>query len=242
MKRIQIIVLLALILILGGAFYWLTKDNEVSVVQEDKTTLSPTQVESIENIGQWEFLSVSDEELIDTIRRGFWGDDQLVRIYYGTLRLGIDMKDVKKGWLQASQDSIVCTLPPIKLLDHNFIDEAKTKSFFEEGKWTGSDRQAMYERAYQAMKKRCLNRTNIYTAQANAKTQFREMLKAMGFKNSSRTTPNSPRKSKHKSQKHSKINTNKRFVRETNKIAKGLRRTHFTYKTRQNSRNSDVFF
>lgn len=71
MKRIQIIVLLALILILGGAFYWLTKDNEVSVVQEDKTTLSPTQVESIENIGQWEFLSVSDEELIDTIRRGF---------------------------------------------------------------------------------------------------------------------------------------------------------------------------
>ena len=174
MKRIQIIVLLALILILGGAFYWLTKDNEVSVVQEDKTTLSPTQVESIENIGQWEFLSVSDEELIDTIRRGFFGDDQLVRIYYGTLRLGIDMKDVKKGWLQASQDSIVCTLPPIKLLDHNFIDE---------GKWTGSDRQAMYERAYQAMKKRCLNRTNIYTAQANAKTQFREMLKAMGFKN-----------------------------------------------------------
>ena len=117
MKRIQIIVLLALILILGGAFYWLTKDNEVSVVQEDKTTLSPTQVESIENIGQWEFLSVSDEELIDTIRRGFFGDDQLVRIYYGTLRLGIDMKDVKKGWLQASQDSIVCTLPPIKLLD-----------------------------------------------------------------------------------------------------------------------------
>lgn len=96
MKKIQIIVLLALILILGGAFYWLTKDNEVSVVQEDKTTLSPTQVESIENIGQWEFLSVSDEELIDTIRRGFWGDDQLVRIYYGTLRLGIDMKDVKK--------------------------------------------------------------------------------------------------------------------------------------------------
>lgn len=32
------------------------------------------------------------------------------------------------------------------------------------------------------MKKRCFNRTNIYTAQANAKTQFREMLKAMGFK------------------------------------------------------------
>lgn len=158
MKRIQIIVLLALILILGGAFYWLTKDNEVSVVQEDKTTLSPTQIESIENIGQWEFLSVSDEELIDTIRRGFWGDDQLVRIYYGTLRLGIDMKDVKKGWLQASQDSIVCTLPPIKLLDHNFIDEAKTKSFFEEGKWSRQRQTRLCMSVHiQAMKKRCFN-------------------------------------------------------------------------------------
>ena len=133
------------------------RDRNVTGVQ----TCALPILESIENIGQWEFLSVSDEELIDTIRRGFFGDDQLVRIYYGTLRLGIDMKDVKEGWLQASQDSIVCTLPPIKLLDHNFIDEAKTKSFFEEGKWTGSDRQAMYERAYQAMKKRCLNRTNI---------------------------------------------------------------------------------
>ena len=183
MKRIQIIVLLALILILGGAFYWLTKDNEVSVVQEDKTTLSPTQVESIENIGQWEFLSVSDEELIDTIRRGFFGDDQLVRIYYGTLRLGIDMKDVKKGWLQASQDSIVCTLPPIKLLDHNFIDEAKTKSFFEEGKWTGADRQAMYDRAYAMMKKRCLTPVNYQTARRNAKQQFKDMFKTMGFTN-----------------------------------------------------------
>ena len=35
-----------------------------SVVQEDKTTLSPTQVESIENIGQWEFLSVSDFDIL----------------------------------------------------------------------------------------------------------------------------------------------------------------------------------
>ena len=93
------------------------------------------------------------------------------------------MKDVKKGWLQARQDRIVCTLPPIKMLDDNFIDEAKPKRLFDEGKWTGSDRQAMSERAYYAMKKRCLIRINIYTTQANAKSQFREMLKAMGFKN-----------------------------------------------------------
>lgn len=180
------ITLLALVAIVAlAAFYWLNKDNTVSVATEENTTLSPTQIESIEAIGQWEFLAISDEELVDTVRKGFFGDDQLVRIYYGTLRLGIDMKDAGEGWIHANEakDSIVCTLPPIRLLDHNFIDEAKTKSFFEEGKWTGADRQAMYDRAYAMMKKRCLTPANIYTARRNAKQQLKNMLKAMGFAN-----------------------------------------------------------
>ena len=97
MKKLGIIIILLLLIIIGGAMYWLNKDNTVSVAQEERTTLSPTQVESIEAIGQWEFLAISDEELIDTMRHGFFGDDQLVRIYYGTLRLGIDMHEAKEG-------------------------------------------------------------------------------------------------------------------------------------------------
>ena len=156
MKKYGIILLTILALILAGTLYWLNKDNTVSVTTEEQTTLSPTQVESIEAIGEWEFLAISNEELVDTVRRGFFGDDQLVRIYYGTLRLGINMKDVKEGWIQANagKDSIVCTLPPIRLLDNNFIDEARTRSFFEEGKWTGADRQALYDRAYAQMKEK----------------------------------------------------------------------------------------
>lgn len=185
MKKYGIILLTILALILAGTIYWLNKDNTVSVTTEEQTTLSPTQVESIEAIGEWEFLAISNEELVDTVRRGFFGDDQLVRIYYGTLRLGINMKDVKEGWIQANagKDSIVCTLPPIRLLDNNFIDEARTRSFFEEGKWTGADRQALYDRAYAQMKKRCLTPPNIRIAQRNARQQFRDMFKAMGFPN-----------------------------------------------------------
>lgn len=185
MKKYGIILLTILALILAGTLYWLNKDNTVSVTTEEQTTLSPTQVESIEAIGEWEFLAISNEELVDTVRRGFFGDDQLVRIYYGTLRLGINMKDVKEGWIQANaeKDSIVCTLPPIRLLDNNFIDEARTRSFFEEGKWTGADRQALYDRAYVQMKKRCLTPANIRIAQRNARQQFRDMFKAMGFPN-----------------------------------------------------------
>ncbi len=185
MKKYGIILLTILALILAGTLYWLNKDNTVSVTTEEQTTLSPTQVESIEAIGEWEFLAISNEELVDTVRRGFFGDDQLVRIYYGTLRLGINMKDVKEGWIQANaeKDSIVCTLPPIRLLDNNFIDEARTRSFFEEGKWTGADRQALYDRAYAQMKKRCLTLANIRIAQRNARQQFRDMFKTMGFPN-----------------------------------------------------------
>ena len=185
MKKYGIILLTILALILVGTLYWLNKDNTVSVTTEEQTTLSPTQVESIEAIGEWEFLAISNEELVDTVRRGFFGDDQLVRIYYGTLRLGINMKDVKEGWIQANagKDSIVCTLPPIRLLDNNFIDEARTRSFFEEGKWTGADRQALYDRAYAQMKKRCFTPANIRIAQRNARQQFRDMFKAMGFPN-----------------------------------------------------------
>lgn len=185
MKKYGIILLTILALILAGTLYWLNKDNTVSVTTEEQTTLSPTQVESIEAIGEWEFLAISNEELVDTVRRGFFGDDQLVRIYYGTLRLGINMKDVKEGWIQANagKDTIVCTLPPIRLLDNNFIDEARTRSFFEEGKWTGADRQALYDRAYAQMKKRCFTPANIRIAQRNARQQFRDMFKAMGFPN-----------------------------------------------------------
>ena len=183
MRKIEIIIILTLIVIIGGCLYWWNKDNHVEGGSVGETMLSPTQIKSIESIGQWEFLSVSDEELVDTTRHGFFGDDKLVRIYYGTLRLGIDMKDVKEGWMEADKDTIVCTLPPIKLLDNNFIDEAKTKSFFETGKWTGQDRQTMYERAYRSMKQRCLSSANITTAENNAQSQFFKMLKTMGFSN-----------------------------------------------------------
>lgn len=181
MKKIEIIIILTLVVIIGGCLYWWNKDNHLEGGSVGTTALSPTQIKSIEAIGQWEFLSINDEELIDTTRHGFFGDDKLVRIYYGTLHLGIDMKDVKEGWMKTEQDTIICTLPPIKLLDNNFIDEAKTRSFFETGKWTGKDRQALYDRVYSSMKKRCLSPSHLASAENNARSQFYKMLKALGF-------------------------------------------------------------
>lgn len=109
----------------------LNKGNSVEVVTNDKIDITPTQIEQIRSIGQWEFLSISDEELIDTVRHGFFSDDELVRIYYGTLRLGLDLSEARPDWIVSSGDSITMTLPRIKLLDKRFIDEGRTRSFFE---------------------------------------------------------------------------------------------------------------
>lgn len=157
--------------------------SPAEIVKDEKIELSPTQIRAIEDIGEWEFLAVTDEELIDTTRHGFFGDAELVRIYYGTLRLGVNMKEAKPGWIKARGDSIVAVLPPIKLLDEDFIDEARTRSFIENGTWTHADREALYHRALAVMRKRCFTKSNIKSAQTNAGTQFANMLRSMGFNN-----------------------------------------------------------
>lgn len=154
-----------------------TKDSSLSFTSNDDIDVTPTIVERMRSIGQWEFLSVSDEELIDTVRTGFFSDDELVRIYYGTLSLGIDLRDCSKDWISSKGDTIVVTLPEVKLLDQNFIDEASSRSFFETGKWSNKDRKAMYERARQRMLTRCLTEENLNTARLNAKDQISKMLR-----------------------------------------------------------------
>ena len=184
-KGLFFTLLVVAVLVVGAGYYLLNRatDMSASVDVDQRIGIPPTQITAMKQIGEWEFLSVADEELIDTLRAGFFTDDELIRIYYGTLRLGIDMRDVGEDWIQRDKDTIVVVLPPVKLLDEHFIDEARTQSFFESGKWTDSDRQAMYERARQRMKARALNSSNMKSAEENATRQFYQMLRSMGFDN-----------------------------------------------------------
>ncbi|MGP1418025.1 MAG: DUF4230 domain-containing protein [Prevotella fusca] len=167
-----------------GLFLWLNSSNEISIEADQRIDITPTQIRQIQDIGQWEFLSINNEELIDTISRGFFSDAELVRIYYGTVRLGINLHKAKPHWIRVENDSvIVAKLPPIELLDTNFIDEAKSRSFFEKGNWSAADREQLYNRAYKKMLARCMTAANIKTAEENARQQFTQFLKAMGYKN-----------------------------------------------------------
>ena len=154
-----------------------TKESTLSFSSNEEIDFTPTIVEKMRSIGQWEFLSISDEELIDTVRTGFFTDDELVRIYYGTLSIGIDLRDCSKDWISTEGDTIFVTLPEVKLLDQNFIDEASSRSFFETGSWSNKDRKAMYERARQRMLSRCLTEENLNTARLNAREQIGRMLR-----------------------------------------------------------------
>ena len=170
-----------LALILGIWLILSVKKTEVSVDVDQKINITPEQIESIKAIGEWEFLSIADEVMVDTLRKGIFSDDHLVRIYYGTVRLGINMHQVGPEWIKASGDSIEVTLPKIGLLDRNFIDEARTKSFHESGRWKPAVRETLYRKAYKKMLKHCLTRENIHSAQVNGEAQFRHMMQAMGY-------------------------------------------------------------
>ena len=158
------------------------KTSSLEIGADQQIDITPEQIQSIKEIGEWEFLSISDEEMVDTTRHGLFSDDHLVRIYYGTLRLGINLKQVRTGWIVPSGDSLSITLPKVGLLDRDFIDEARTKSFYENGNWAPKDREALLQRAYQRMLRRCLTPQNIENAKQNGNAQVRQVLQGMGFK------------------------------------------------------------
>jgi hypothetical protein len=181
--KIGLVAVVAILLI--AVSFWLknaTKGDHVDFGTDTVIDMTPTQIQSIKAIGEWEFLSVSAEELVDTVRKGIFRNDELVRIYYGTLRLGVNMHHVKPGWLQANGDSVTVSLPQVGLLDKDFIDEARTKPFYEVGSWKPADRETLYKKAYRQMLSHCLTKENLQAAKVNGEAQFRSMMRSLGYK------------------------------------------------------------
>ncbi len=182
LQPILIAVAVILLILLVSWIYRNMKSSSIEITADQEIDITPQQIQSIKDIGEWEFLEISDEEMVDTTRRGILSDDHLVRIYYGTMRLGINLKQVETGWIVPRGDTIEVTLPKVGLLDRDFIDEARTKSFYESGTWTAKDRESMMRRAYQRMLQRGLTPQNLQTAQQNGEAQVRQVLQGMGFK------------------------------------------------------------
>ena len=186
MKQYKIVIGAVVLIAVVAIFFWVKsalKSNYIEIGSNERIESTPTQIQSIRDIGEWEFLSVSAEEMVDTVRKGFFSDDELVRIYYGTLRLGIDMQQLSDDAITLQGDTLQATLPKVGLLDKDFIDEAKTKSFYESGKWSPKDHEALYRKAQSQMLQHCLTKENVNAAQSNAESQLSNLFKSLGYRN-----------------------------------------------------------
>ena len=182
LRLLTVISVAVCIIVVVVALMRCNSTTSLHMSHEGHMEITPTQIDSIRSIGQWEFLSIADEEIVDTVRHGFFGDDQLSRIYYGTLRLGLDLRTMPDDWITMDHDTVVVTIPSARLLDDDFLDEARTRSFIEEGKWSEADRAALSRKAIYLMRRRCLTPANIRRANDNAKVQIEQLIRSMGFK------------------------------------------------------------
>ena len=158
---------------------FLTPSLEVSETKIDNTA---NRIKEIKNIGEWEFLAVDCEVIVEKKRKRSFlvHDDYLVRIYKGCVRIGVDIKNAGDDWLTTEGDSVVyVNLPMPHVLDDRFIDEANTEVFYESGKWSGEEKEEMYEEAKGKMLK-LVSEENYGEAREQARLRFTSLFKAVG--------------------------------------------------------------
>lgn len=154
----------------------------ISVKHSTAIAETPEEVRALRNIKQWEFVSVETEELIEHHEAHTLGDKHLVKVYRGTLRIGIDMQQATDEWFSVdSARNVTLRLPDVGLLDNNFIDEARTTTFHEDGTFSAQVKQALYDQAAEAMKKRTLTDENLAIAREKAEEQFTRIFTALGY-------------------------------------------------------------
>lgn len=165
---------------------WLWKgvsEAEVSVGSDNTINVTPERIAEIRRLGQWEFLTVVDEVVVDTIRyRHIVSDDRLTCIYRGTVRLGINLDHASPDWVTNHGDTIEVRLPAPSVLDDRFIDEAATDVFYQNGKWGAYARELMYRRAAARMKADALSPENLRTVRHAAADRFTSLFLSLGAK------------------------------------------------------------
>lgn len=192
MKK-KIIFILTLAIILVGLILWgghkvkqMLNGNSLvslSLVSNPEIDRTPIEINSIRQIGQWEFLSIKTEELVDSVKKGIFFDDRIACIYQGTLSLGINMENFNESWITAhGKDSISLSLPSVTLLDQDFINEAQTNVFMEEGNWKEEEKEKLYQKAKQKMLQRAYSKENKALAEQHARRQITQLMHSMGFK------------------------------------------------------------
>ena len=193
MKKTLYIYLVAIVafLSIAAATYFalrhVTRHDEVAIVQEEQVDETPALVDSIRAIGEWQLTYLDIETQIDTVRSRWLGlvHDKVVRRYYGHVSLGIDMQKLSADWYYRHGDSISLTLPKVRILDQNFIDESRTKLVeadddeFEQDPQTKQD---MLDRAHRIMLQRASTHEVLSKAERQATNRLTRRFQNIGYK------------------------------------------------------------
>ena len=178
--RITLIVIALAFIAYGGMVVYRNLTSTDTAVDKP-IAQSPEEIVHLRSIGQWEFLSVEAEELVERHHSGLMSDRDLICIYRGTLRIGVDLRKLPEDWVEVKERNAIVHLPQPSLLDENFLDESRTTVFMEQGLFRAEEREAMIAEAKNKMKQRALTTDNLSIARRNAESQFQKLFAAMGY-------------------------------------------------------------
>lgn len=105
---------------------WHKADRPLVVVD------TPSQIEEIRQIRELEVAHFDCEELYEYKREGRIYDDELTKVYYAKLKIGIDLREVKESDIEKDGKKIQITLPDVKLLNEGKILDF-SRTFSESG-------------------------------------------------------------------------------------------------------------
>ena len=180
-------VVVVCLIVMVAVLYMCHAAKNVTAGHQTEVVVTPTPVnlDSIRAIGQWAFLTVEMDEVVDTVDRGLFSSDRISVAYHGTLHYGINVAEARPGWVTIVGDTAVTVvLPPVKLLDYRFLDERNVKVY------EGRDdmdfinkptvRAALVRKAKAAMIRR--GRENIPEARGKAEAEVRRIFSQHGYK------------------------------------------------------------
>lgn len=168
------------------ALRYVLSSSSLTTEAEERIERTPAVVDSIRSIGQWELASVELSVDVDTIRKRWIGlvKDEVKRRYTGRLSVGIDMTQLQDSCYAVSGDTITVTLPAVRLLDTNFIDESRTRTLIADNEEFADNPQvkkAMLEKARRRLAAQGADSETVAECRQRAAAEVKERFSAIGY-------------------------------------------------------------
>lgn len=170
---------------------WILVRKFISVAAPEVTTDDNERIDStevvvkrIETSRQWTFLKIPVEEVVSREKGLIWKDN-ITKKFKGQIELGLDLRMMLPGWAvyqTGDFSKIELNMPPIEILNTDFLDEAASQTLIDEGSWELDDKKSMKEEAIQKMRSQALSLHNIEAAEAMARRELTETFKKLGYK------------------------------------------------------------